>query len=113
MVVKKLLKKTYTNMPCLIKLLYMELKNDNIDKYYEFKENTNYNLKIKYTQGIPQGLPQAYLFGNICMLDVSKIYEKCFDGLAYYYVDDSIIYTNQFKKQNPENLTNEFQKKFH
>lgn len=96
---------------CLIKLLYMELKNYNGGKYYELKKNTNYNLKINYTQGIPQGLPQSYLFGNICMLDVSEIYEKLFDGLAYYYVDDSIIYTNQFKKQNPENLTKEFEKR--
>lgn len=44
--------------------------------------------------GIPQGLPQSYYFGNICMTEISKIIKKKFSGKAYYYVDDSVIYTN-------------------
>lgn len=46
------------------------------------------------TIGIPQGLPQAYYFGNIAMLLISKEFDKIFPGKSFYYVDDSVIYTN-------------------
>jgi hypothetical protein len=49
--------------------------------------NTYYNI------GIPQGLPQAYFFGNICMLIIAKEIKTKFKGDAFYYVDDSVIYT--------------------
>lgn len=96
---------------CLLKLLHMKITNYSEHEYYLLKPNKKYNLKINYTQGIPQGLPQSYLFGNICMLDVSEIYEKFFDGLAYYYVDDSVIYTNEFRDQNSHSLLDAFEKK--
>lgn len=44
--------------------------------------------------GIPQGLPQAYFFGNIAMIPISKEFDKIFPGKSFYYVDDSVIYTN-------------------
>lgn len=50
--------------------------------------------KLFFNIGIPQGLPQAYFFGNICMLIVSQQIDQVFQGDAYYYVDDSIIYSN-------------------
>lgn len=44
--------------------------------------------------GIPQGLPQAYYFGNVCMAEIAKCINKKFEGKSFYYVDDSVIYTN-------------------
>lgn len=48
-----------------------------------------------YTKGIAQGLPQSYFFGNICMIEIAKIFEKEFGGNSLYYVDDSYIYTSK------------------
>lgn len=62
--------------------------------------------------GIPQGLPQAYLFGNIAMIPISKEFDKMFPGKSFYYVDDSVIYTNSDNaspiefKQSLEKLNN-------
>ena len=44
--------------------------------------------------GIPQGLPQSYFFGNLCMIEVKKrlMKDDFFKGDAYFYVDDSVIY---------------------
>lgn len=44
--------------------------------------------------GIPQGLPQSYFFGNLCMIEVQKrlMKDDFFKGDAYFYVDDSVIY---------------------
>ncbi len=47
-----------------------------------------------FTRGIAQGLPQSYFFGNMCMIEIAKIFEEEFGGNALYYVDDSYIYTN-------------------
>ena len=44
--------------------------------------------------GIPQGLPQSYFFGNICMILVSNKFNETFPGKSFFYVDDSVIYTN-------------------
>jgi hypothetical protein len=51
--------------------------------------------------GIPQGLPQAYFFGNIAMIPISKEFDKMFPGKAFYYVDDSVIYTSS-ESASPE-----------
>ncbi|ALP90569.1 MULTISPECIES: HD domain-containing protein [Clostridium] len=51
--------------------------------------------------GIPQGLPQSYFFGNIAMIPISKEFDKMFPGKSFYYVDDSVIYTNS-KNASPE-----------
>ena len=48
-----------------------------------------------YTKGIAQGLPQSYFFGNICMIEIAKIFDDLFKGKSVYYVDDSYIYTNE------------------
>lgn len=94
----------------LLKLLYLEVKNEELDSdYYCLKEKESYNLKIRYTQGIPQGLPQAYLFGNICMMKVADIYGELFGGKAFFYVDDSVIYSNKFK--GSDNYIEDFEKK--
>ena len=66
--------------------------------------------------GIPQGLPQAYFFGNIAMIPISKEFDKMFPGKSFYYVDDSVIYTNSDNaspiefKQSLEKLNNNIEK---
>lgn len=77
----------------IYKLLICEITNLTTDlakeRYYE-KADINVNC----TRGIPQGLPQSYFFGNICMIKISEIFDKVYDGKSVYYVDDSYIYTN-------------------
>lgn len=77
----------------LIKLLICKIDNlgDNtIDLYYgNFIPSGEF-----YSKGIPQGLPQSYFLGNICMIEVGKIFEKIFKGVSLFYVDDSVIFTN-------------------
>lgn len=79
------------------KLLFFRLEEDNIepwkDCYYpEDFETTCGSLYMN--SGIPQGLPQSYLFGNLCMIEIKKhlMKDECFNGDAYFYVDDSVIY---------------------
>lgn len=60
------------------------------ERYYESD-----NIDSSYTKGIAQGLPQSYFFGNICMIEIAKIFDDLFKGRSVYYVDDSYIYTNE------------------
>lgn len=73
------------------------LNNDNFkEQYYDPYDEDVFNGEV-WTKGIPQGLPHAYFFGNICMIRVADIFQKIVageDGKAFYYVDDSVIYTN-------------------
>ena len=62
-----------------------------------------------YTIGIPQGLPQAYFFGNLCMISIAKVIDENIEGDSYYYVDDSVIYTNL--EHSNENCTEQLQRK--
>lgn len=79
----------------LDKLLYFNVINAT-DNYYNEKKYENRFKNIKNIQiGIPQGLPQAYYFGNICMVYISQIINSKFAGKSFYYVDDSVIYTNE------------------
>src|SRR5699024_5008636 len=64
--------------------------------YYE-----DIGITPTYTRGIAQGLPQSYFFGNICMINISQIFDEVYEGKSVYYVDDSYIYTDQ--KINDEN----------
>lgn len=79
------------------KLLFFKLDKENIvpwkDCYYPEKFTTNDN-RLYMNCGIPQGLPQSFFFGNLCMIEVkNKLKEDdCFKGDAYFYVDDSVIY---------------------
>lgn len=90
----------------LSKLLVLKISNlksdDFIKLYYDSSEIDFLNGEV-WTRGIPQGLPHAYFFGNICMVKVAEIFQKVIageDGKAFYYVDDSVIYTNNLKNEN-------------
>lgn len=94
----------------LKKLLFFNVSNISqchnryyVDKYYKiYKEEDNLNYP---SLGIPQGLPQAYFFGNVCMAEIAKLISKKFEGRAFYYVDDSVIYTNS-ENAKSENFKN-------
>lgn len=62
---------------------------DNVKK----QENENELKSYGFVRGIPQGLPQSYFLGNIYMIFVSEIFRKKFEGASYFYVDDSVIFT--------------------
>lgn len=94
----------------LLKLLYMKVSNEILPSYYQTMEK-KYTIKTNFTQGIPQGLPQSYFFGNICMLEIADLYKKHFEGNAYFYVDDSVVYTNIFKGKSDLEVNTEFKEK--
>lgn len=85
----------------LVKLLHFRITNiDGWERvYYSGVVQQDDLIKFQqkncyFTIGIPQGLPQAYFFGNLCMISIVKEISKSIEGDAYYYVDDSVIYTN-------------------
>ncbi|MCL3782127.1 hypothetical protein EMN47_17200 [Prolixibacteraceae bacterium JC049] len=93
------------DIKCLEKLLEkllffdMSIPNESLSLYYpEELKSGIISDKLFFNIGIPQGLPQAYFFGNLCMVVISKAIEEIFKGEAFYYVDDSVIYTD--KPQN-------------
>lgn len=79
----------------LSKLLYFRVKNQDIEEwlpeYYDKSDGLN-GLNEYLSRGIPQGLPQSYLFGNLCMIEIKRLLNEIFEGDAYFYVDDSVIY---------------------
>ena len=79
------------------KLLYFKIDNANIEPWKEFyypEDSDLENMDFYMNCGIPQGLPQSYFFGNLCMIEVRRLLMKdeFFKGDAYFYVDDSVIY---------------------
>ncbi len=79
------------------KLLYFNISRNNIESWneYYYPEGTDLKDTDKYMNcGIPQGLPQSYFFGNLCMIEVKRLLmqDETFKGDAYFYVDDSVIY---------------------
>ena len=98
----------------LSKLLVFKITNlkteEHIAMYYETSNLEFLNDEI-WSRGIPQGLPHAYFFGNICMVKVAEIFESVIMkgmGKAFYYVDDSVIYTNNLDE--PEELKDKIEK---
>lgn len=79
------------------KLLYFNIQPSNITGWETpyYPEGTAIESCDFYMNcGIPQGLPQSYFFGNLCMIEIKNILMKddYFKGDAYFYVDDSVIY---------------------
>lgn len=89
----------------LSKLLVFKISNlrsDFFKEMYYGSSNLDFLNGEVWTKGIPQGLPHAYFFGNICMVKVADIFQKVIageDGKAFYYVDDSVIYTNNLNNE--------------
>lgn len=94
------------------KLLYFKLEKENIEPWAEVYYGHDVAGDEFMVRGIPQGLPQSYLFGNLCMIEVSKIMTNEFAGDAYFYVDDSIIYmTSELDKESENKRLEDFQKR--
>ncbi|HHX59332.1 MAG TPA: hypothetical protein GX707_01110 [Epulopiscium sp.] len=94
----------------VVKLLTFKISNlpskEFKEMYYGLSDISFLGDEV-WSRGIPQGLPHAYFFGNICMVKVAEIFQEVIvgeNGKAYYYVDDSMIYTNNLG--NPHDLTN-------
>jgi len=94
----------------VVKLLYFRIDKANIEPWKEcyYPEDVDLTgVEFHMNCGIPQGLPQSYFFGNLCMIEVKRLLMKkeCFEGDAYFYVDDSVIYIqtklddNQFREK--------------
>ncbi|MCE5284520.1 MAG: hypothetical protein LLG02_01540 [Pelosinus sp.] len=78
----------------------INLKSEKYEKIYYNQDDINFLNGEVWSRGILQGLPHAYFFGNICMVKVAEIFQQVIggkDGKAYFYVDDSVIYTNNLK----------------
>lgn len=88
----------------ITKLLFFNMEKDNVgpwrEKYYPDECNA-IDDGLYMNCGIPQGLPQSYFFGNLCMIEIKNILmkEECFKGDAYFYVDDSVIYIQSALKE--------------
>lgn len=81
----------------LTKLLYFRIKKDNLEGWeHDYCSNGNNRVDSYYftNRGIAQGLPQGYFFGNLMMLKVAGLVEKVFPGESFYYVDDSVVFTD-------------------
>lgn len=96
----------------LIKLLYFNTDIPTVLKNYYYPDNLSSNNKLHYNLGIAQGLPQGYFFGNICMSLIASCENKFFKGESFFYVDDSVVYTNTEVTQDilnelVENINNE------
>lgn len=81
----------------LIKLLVCKISNLDLHTFQIYYGSIPKSKQISFGLGIPQGLPQSYFLGNICMIEISKIFEKYFHGKSLYYVDDSVIFSNDIK----------------
>lgn len=82
----------------LTKLLFFDIQPENLTgwmkEYYEKDVKSDFYMNC----GIPQGLPQSYFFGNLCMIEVYGILKKLEtfkNEDSYFYVDDSVIYIEQ------------------
>ena len=87
------------------KLLYFKISPSDIERWKEYYYPDNFdaaNAELYMTCGIPQGLPQSYFFGNLCMINIENILmkEEYFKGDAYFYVDDSVIYVQSALKED-------------
>lgn len=76
------------------KLLFVKLKKLQASDKTLYIEDKNWVKDIKFVIGLAQGLPQGYFFANLFMLKVKEIYDECFPGKKFFYVDDSVIFTN-------------------
>lgn len=78
----------------LEKLIFVEidkLRKEELDIYLSGKTTEN----CRFAMGLPQGLPQSYFLANLFMIEIEKIYKKVFPGEMFFYVDDSVIFTNE------------------
>lgn len=103
----------------LCKLLFFKIQNEDMSSWKEIYYSSQMLIDSKkpyYNRGLAQGLPQSYFFGNLAMVEIAKISASHFSGDSYYYVDDSVIYTNglnnEIFKEKIEQVNRELHNKF-
>lgn len=80
----------------LTKLLYFKISNEGFDRWEQlYYKKVLEGTEEYFNRGIAQGLPQGMFFGNLAMIAISKIIADVFPGDAYYYVDDSVIFSKE------------------
>lgn len=87
----------------LAKLLYFHIDKANLkgwERDYYKQDIITEKYKKLTNKGIAQGLPQAYFFGNLAMLEISQKVSEVFKGESFYYVDDSVLFTNDVKGED-------------
>lgn len=82
----------------LTKLLFFEIQPENMEGWKSDYYGQDVDSDFFMNCGIPQGLPQSYFFGNLCMIEVYGKLKKLptfKNEDSYFYVDDSVIYIEQ------------------
>lgn len=85
------------------KLLFVKIQNMNEDERKIYLNRDIVPEKISFAVGLAQGLPQGYVFANLFMTKIEKIYQKHFSGKMLFYVDDSVIFTNSISSVDEAN----------
>ena len=83
----------------LTKLLFFYIRSDNLSGFMTDYYGESPVKQVSKTDlmncGIPQGLPQSYFFGNLCMVEIYQAIcslEEFQQGNHLFYVDDSVFY---------------------
>lgn len=82
----------------LAKLLFFDIQKENMDGWIANYYGDDIDSDFYMNCGIPQGLPQSYFFGNLCMIEIYGKLKKLpifKNEDSYFYVDDSVIYIEQ------------------
>lgn len=85
------------------KLLFVKIQNMNEDERKIYLNRDIVPEKISFAVGLAQGLPQGYVFANLFMTKIEKIYQEHFLGKMLFYVDDSVIFTNSISSVDEVN----------
>lgn len=83
----------------LLKLLFFRIDADKSDlawkeRYYRTASAKDIDKKLEISQGLPEGLPHVHFFANLCLIEVSRLFEKSFPGDSCYYGAAAALYTN-------------------
>lgn len=80
----------------LEKLIFVEIgkpSKEDLEIYLGGKKHRS----CKFAIGLPQGLPQSYFLANLFMVEVEKFYKNVLPGEMLFYVDDSVVFTNEIR----------------
>lgn len=90
----------------LEKLIFTEIDGLNDEELKIYLDEKDFH-SCRFAMGLPQGLPQSYFLANLFMVEVEKIYKSVLPGEMLFYVDDSVIFTNDI--YNVEDFNNKIE----
>lgn len=83
----------------LEKLIFVEIEELDDDDLNRYREN-KFDFKCRFAQGIPQGMPQSFFLANLLMIEIEEKYKEVFpNSEMLFYVDDSVIFTNDIEDE--------------